>query len=224
MRYQLDKVYKAKKQQPSILIVVLDRNECDLGFLQNDLKHIEGPRRSGGKMMEGDDIKQYYGNCIKLIKNYLDRVEKVVIAGPGFSKEEIQKIIKEKEPEISKKLIMENAAHTGINGIREVINRGTMERVLKNSRIGEESQLVKKFFEEISKEGEVVYGIDEVKRALEMGAVEKLIISEHIVKENEKLLEKTEKQRGEIEIISNDHEAGKRFKKFQVAGFLRFRI
>ncbi|NIO21054.1 MAG: mRNA surveillance protein Pelota, partial [Candidatus Aenigmarchaeota archaeon] len=98
-------------------------------------------------------------------------------------------------------------------------------RILKDTRIARETELVEKLLQEINKDGLAVYGKKETMKAVEYGAIETLLVSEESIPDFEEIMDKVEKQGGNIRIISSDHESGEKFLNLGgIAGFLRFKI
>jgi len=94
----------------------------------------------------------------------------------------------------------------------------------KESRISTETRIVEDFLGELAKDGLVSYGKDEIEKAVNLGAVEKLLVSEKIIRKNEKLMEKAEKNGAEIVVISEVHESGQKLSRLGgLAAFLRFK-
>ena len=88
-------------------------------------------------------------------------------------------------------------------------------------------EFIKKLFEEIQKDGLATYGKEEVNRALNNGAVERLLISDRLVraKKGEDLLRITKQNNSEFTIINTMHEEGKKFEGIGgVGALLRFKI
>ena len=82
-------------------------------------------------------------------------------------------------------------------------------------------------FEEIKKDGLATYGEKEVGNALNSGAVERLIISDVVVrtKNGEQLLKRAKQTNSEFTIINTFNEAGKKFDGIGgIAALLRFKI
>jgi stalled ribosome rescue protein Dom34 len=105
---------------------------------------------------------------------------------------------------------------------------------MKGSRVQEETMLIQSFFEHVSKDdGLAVYGTGEVKKAVDFGAVETLLVSDTLISryrekgnfsELDQLMKDAEKNKARIRIISDEHEAGERFSKMEIAALLRFKI
>ncbi|MEM7819964.1 MAG: mRNA surveillance protein pelota [Candidatus Aenigmatarchaeota archaeon] len=216
--YHIERLKKAQIKHPLLLITVLDREQADFAIL----------KESGIEMIatirckDNEKRDEYYSEIYSFLKK--KNLKNMIIAGPGFERENLLKFISEKDKEFSKNIILEHSSNIGITGIREVIEKSS-SRVLKETRIAKESEIVKEFLQRVSKESLVVYGADETKKAVEYGAVDKLLISVNKIKEFEGIMEKIEKQKGEIIIIGSDHELGEQFLNMGgIAGFLRFRI
>jgi protein pelota len=91
--------------------------------------------------------------------------------------------------------------------------------------------LVEDILTEISKNGLVAYGIEEVKKAIEFGAVKSLLILDSMMQEisnNQELasmLNKTEDFGGKIIVIDSEFEQGKKLKGLGgIAALTRFRV
>ena len=76
--------------------------------------------------------------------------------------------------------------------------------------------------------GLVAYGLEEVQRALNYGAVEQLLITDTFLRKYEGadgLIERAKGMRGEVVIVSTEHEAGERLQALGgIGALLRFRI
>ncbi|MDY6774121.1 MAG: mRNA surveillance protein Pelota, partial [Candidatus Nanohaloarchaea archaeon] len=129
------------------------------------------------------------------------------------------------DPELEEQVVVEDASTTGKAGVQEVIKRGAVKRVLEQSRISDESEAVEQFLDELNSGGDVTYGQEEVKEAVEMGAVEKLLITEPLVPDHEDLMEEVEQKNGEVQIVHEDHDAGKKLASLGgIAAELRYSI
>jgi len=224
--WQLEKIKRSLKKQPTILVCALDERNATIAEVREKTKVIsEIANRKAGKEFGQSDNKEYFSEIIQVLKRRIDSVDKIIIAGPGFTKEYLIKEIKVKWPEAEGKIIQESCSHSGIVGISEVIRRGAIERVSKESRISEETKIVEEFLKELSKDGLVTYGKKEVEKALKAGAVKDLIITERKVRDNENLLNLAEKTNSKIHIISENHDAGIKLENLGgIAAFLRFKV
>ena len=70
-----------------------------------------------------------------------------------------------------------DTSYTGMQGLQEILQRG--ESLIKEASVVKERKLMEEFFEHLKKDdGLCVYGLDEVKRTMDFGAVKTLLISE----------------------------------------------
>jgi protein pelota len=222
-QYEIDRLEKSKKKQPKILVIALDDSEAGFAMLTGKLEMLTTIYGNTGKSMGEQDNTQYYSEIIKYLKE--KESEKIILAGPGFTKENVMNLIKKKEPELVDKIFVDSVSYAGEAGIQEALRRGIVEKVVEESDVGDQSALVEKFFATISKNDKVVYGKKETEKAIEMGAVRELLVSSELVRESEEIMKKAEEYGATVFIIDNHHEAGKRFLIFSgIAGFLRFEI
>lgn len=212
-------------------IAIVDRYSVDI--INNINLNIPGKRFVN---QHDEAIKAFFSELSKaLIQIQMDKdVRKIIIAGPGFTKENFLKYLTNKSPDLKNKLILENVSYGGANGIYEVINRGVIEKILEENKVIEDTRLVEEFFTHLAKEDKkVTYGLDNVKKAILYGAVDKLLITDEKLKntdfeertKNDEILRQAEEMGGKIHIISTLHRAGERLQAFGgMVAFLRFPI
>ena len=136
--------------------------------------------------------------------------------------------LEEHYPELARKSVLESTGSGGHSGIQEVLKNGLIETLSKDSKIAREASLVNKLLEEIGKSSNLVtYGMKQVSMATNMGATEKLLVLDSLVrqKETQNVMNTTENMGGTIEIISSEHDAGKQLEALgSIASFLRYPI
>lgn len=226
-KYQLEKIKKSQKEVPEILLVVCDTSEATFASLgKSGLKIISEINNPHSLQYEEDKLSGFYRNVAKEIGKLCKN--KVILAGPGFAKEHVYEEIKSNFPEIKDNIYLESTSSATKAGINEIIKKGSLEKVLQDSEISEETKIIDELFFHIRKEdGFSVYGINEVKRADDVGAIEILIVSEKRIKEKtiEELASSVESKGGKVKIISVEHEAGEQFERIGgIAAILRFKL
>ncbi len=176
-------------------VIAIDRQEAAIGFLRGKsievVKKIEsmvpGKTAKGGqsaarfmRVREGlllafeKEVGEVAAEIFKGEKN----LKGILIGGPGPLKYEFAE--GDYLPfDLKKKIIkVVDTGYAGEEGIREVVARA--EDVLKESAYLEEKSIVDKFFKMLKKDDElVVYGLRDTLNALEMGALDSLLLSEH---------------------------------------------
>lgn len=230
--HQLNRIDEAVKQrnQPILVFVSLDEDNATVAILrQSGIQRIADiDSKRSGKMYESKDTQNdYFSEILQVLKTNKTQVSPLIIVGPGFTKEHFYRYGKEKEPSLFEKTFIHATGHAGMNGIQEAIKTGVVKQITKENRVVLETMTVEKLFEEIKKNGLVTYGFEEVKNAIQNGAVEKLIITDKIVRtqEGEKLLRAAKENNSGFIIINTMHEAGRKIESIGgVAALLRFKI
>lgn len=230
--HQLARIEEAVRlrDQPVVLFVSIDEDCATLAILrQSGVQWIADiySNRSGKMYVSKDEQNNYFDEVISLVKNNKTEDSPLAIVGPGFTKDNFIKYGKEKYPEIFEKAIVYATGHAGMNGIQEAIKTGLIKGMIIESRVVLETENVEKLLEEIKKDGLATYGLDEVKKALVSGAVERLLIIDKMVrtKEGEELLKIAKETSSKFTIINTNHEAGKKLEGLGgVAAILRFKI
>ena len=98
---------------------------------------------------------------------------------------------------------------------------------MKEAGVMIETQEVDEVLTEISRNGKVTYGEIHVKRALELAAVEKLLITDSMIRDGngEELLALAENTGAKVSIVSPAHEGGKRLEALGgTAALLRYPV
>jgi protein pelota len=230
--HQLERIDESVKlrSQPIIVFVSLDEDSATIAVLrQSGVQWIaDVDSKRSGKMYESkDDKSEYFGEILSVVKTNITKDSTLVIIGPGFTKEHFAKYGREKEPEIFEKTALNTTGHSGMNGIQEAIKTGVVKQITKENRVVLETEYIEKLFEEIKKDGLATYGFKEVKNALENGAVERLLITDKIIrsKDGEELLKIAKNNNSNFTIINTIHEGGKKIEGIGgVAALLRYKI
>jgi len=221
--YEIERIKGARIKQPKILICVLDDSCASFALLTERLSMLAEIKGISGKSYGTEDRTAYLKKVISYIKE--KEFEKLIIAGPGFTKEDVTNLIGKNEPEIARKTYTDSVSNTGEAGIKEILRRGIIERVNKESRLGKQALMVERFLSALGKEGLVTYGKKEVWDAIRMGAVEKFLICDKLVHENEGMLSDAEKTGANVNIIETESEPGERLMGLGGFGaFLRYKI
>ncbi|RZN37104.1 MAG: mRNA surveillance protein pelota [Methanophagales archaeon ANME-1-THS] len=244
--HQLKRIREAEKAvaSPDVLLVTIEEGEAVAGIVrQYGVDELFSIRYGSGKGMERAEgsKREFFDELARQVKNSFQatNAEALIIAGPGFIKDDFVSFLKERDAELAKRTRLEQASSIGISGFLEVLKRGAVDRLKREERLTKEVTLLDRLMAEISKEegGKAVYGKVGVRKALEYGAVETLLVSdaklmkacgEEEEKEEEEIewmLEEAERQGGDVIIFSTEFEPGKRLNALGgIAAILRFGI
>lgn len=223
-------------------LVVLDTHEAAIGFLKGKMiipvkrltSLVPGKQIKGGqsaarfqRVREGLLLswKKEIGEVARATFEEEKGLKGIIVGGPGIVKNEF--VVGAFLPEAMKKKILgiKDLGYSGEEGLKELVERA--QDLLKEAAIFKEKQLLSKFLEHMKKEsGLAVYKEEDVRAALEKGAVEILIISERVKKETADELEAlADKTGSKTELVSDETPEGQQF--FSLGGIgaiLRFRI
>ena len=178
-------------------LIVIDRSECTLGILRGvtikTLKHMysQVPSKHG----KGGQSKRRFERLIEeAAHEWYKRVgssatdcfggdiEGILIGGPGATKDYF--CSKDYLNHELKKIVIDtfDTGYTDETGLRELVSRGSVR--LSEMQLVKEKNLMDEFMKEVlSPKGKnATYGIKQVEMALNMGAVDKLLISEGLEK------------------------------------------
>lgn len=227
-KYLLQKLKKAETRVPNVLIAVMDYDEVTFGMLKRGTLDVISEFSNPHSIQEEDKLIEYYKKIATEIEKLSENVQNVIIAGPGFVKEHVVDILKERNPELFKKIKTDSTTSATKSGLLEILRRGMLEKIIKDSEIVKESRLIEEFFTHLKKEdGLVVYKLEDVRTAEESGAIGKLLIIEEKIRDKsiEQIAKSTESKGGEVFIISPEHNLGEQFQRFGGLGaILRFKL
>jgi protein pelota len=219
--HHLKRLRESQEIKPKFAILVMDDDEATLAVIHEygieEKFHIFSDKC--GKDYKGEyNEKEYYGQILRKIKEIN---LPIAIVGAGFAKE---KFISFAKNEI-KNYFVDSVFNSGTAGVYEAIKRGVVRKFMEENRVAKEIEIVEKILEEISKNGNVAYGKEEVEKYAEAGAIEKLILLNSLVRNEEELIKKAEKTGAEITFVSELHEGGKKLAALGgIAAFLRYKI
>lgn len=223
-------------------LIVLDKREAYIGLLRGMNIIVLSSMTSGvpGKSKAGGQSQQRFARLreeaahdfFKRIgeianKEFLEKpdIKGILIGGPGPTKEDfVNGSYLNNELKLKLKAV-KDISYTDETGLHELVDKS--HDVLAEEEISIEKKLVQRFFEMLAKEEEkTTYGYKETKKALAMGAVDILLISDNFTEENIESLElEAENYKTEVRIISIETREGKLLKDLGgIAAILRFPI
>ncbi|OGS49019.1 MAG: mRNA surveillance protein pelota [Euryarchaeota archaeon RBG_16_68_13] len=215
-------------QRPMVTFLSLDDEEALLARLrQYGVQEVATIRAPGhGKMFPTGDAKTVFFEEILGKVRSSDVGEALVLVGPGFAREEFREYLRIHEPALAARIQGHAAPHAGMRGIQEAMRSGLGSKLFEDARVAQESRLVEAVLEAIATDAPVAYGREEVGRAVAQGAVDRLLVSDPIVRDPavEAIMKATERARGTVFLVSEHHEAGKQLVSLGgLAALLRYR-
>lgn len=229
-KHLLDRVQDAvdATEEPKVTIVAMDDKEATIAVL-----HQFGPREigratrtGGGKKYESDrSTDTYFGNIRRVLETTAPEGCPVIIVGPGFTREDFTDELNQNPPPRLGSITTDAASQSGMPGVHEALKRGHVERVAETSRISEETNLVEELLGRIARDGDATYGPEQVEHALNMGAVETLLVLEDDVHDEatQPLLDLAHETGATVRIIGTGHDAGQTLESLTgIAALLRY--
>jgi peptide chain release factor subunit 1 len=223
-------------------LLVMDRKEATIGVLEGKRIEVLQKLTSGipSKVRAGGQSSQRFhriteGLTKEFYKRIADDVKKIffdmpklkgiLIGGPIPTKDEFVEG-KYLTTQLSEKIIgLKDLGDTSESGLKELVEKS--QDILASQEIVYEKKIMKMFFEHLGEKPEIVaYKKNDVKKALEYGAVEILFLSKDLDKSLIRDLKNLAKNTGsKIEIVSTDTEEGKQFYNLSgIGAILRFKV
>jgi peptide chain release factor subunit 1 len=239
-KFMLEPLEEMVAEKELFGLVVLDTKEATIGLLKG--KKIEILRKMDslvfGKFGKGGQSQQrfervregmindWFKEIAENIKGLLPaEIKGIILGGPGPAKHDfydgnyLQHDIK------LRILGIKNVGYTDDHGLEELVERS--EDLLAEAAVSKEKALVQRFFESLQKgNGMVTYGLENVRGALEAGAVDMILISDGIEEKTIDELKELAKNYGTaLEIVSRDTREGEQlFQLNGIGAFLRWRL
>lgn len=241
-KFVLDPLFDMLEDRETYGLLVIERQHADIALLKGariDVissmdSLVPGKFRAGGqsaqrfeRMIEGmaNDFYKNVSEEATQIFHKEPKLKGILVGGPGPTKNDF--LDAEHIPtDLRNKVIgVLDIGYTGEQGLKEMINKA--EDILKEAEITKQKQLVEKFLNHLGKDtGLAAYGEEEIRKAMTMGAVETLMISEEM---DEKLMEEFEESAQntgtEVMIISTETREGQQIQSLGgIAAILRFKL
>lgn len=228
-KHELERLKSATMEggKSLVIFICLEDDEALVALLyQYGVKEIATIRTSGGKMYAFSGKSNYYHEIVETVK-LLSPESPIILCGPGFAREELYSLFREKYPSLAKRARTAATGQAGMAGIRELMKNGQLQDVLQRNLMNRDMQLMEELMKRIGRNGAATYGLNEVRKAVELGAVETLLVLDRTVRDQnvEEIMKRAEENGGKVAIISGTHDGGKMLGSLGgIAALLRYRI
>jgi peptide chain release factor subunit 1 len=193
--FVLEPLYGMLEAKEVYGLLIVERNEATVGILKGKsismvdymTSGVPGKTRAGGQSAHRferlrDAADHEFRKRIAEHANRIFLDEKnlsgILVGGPGHTK---NKFVEGGflHHELQKKVIgIVDTSYNGEYGLRELVERG--EDILQNLEMTHERDLVQQFLRQLVNDEPVTYGEKEVRHALQIGAVETVLLSEDV--------------------------------------------
>ncbi|MEM0057780.1 MAG: mRNA surveillance protein pelota [Candidatus Bathyarchaeia archaeon] len=224
-RHHLERLEAAKKasEKPLIIVAIDDDGYAVATTAQYGVEvKVEEKTRLPGKLeAEKRDtaLKEFFRKALESLRQiWSENRNPIAVIGVGFVKNDFVNFVEKEAPEIAKSIVdVKSVNNSGVAGIYEAIRSGVLAKAMKHLRIAEETEAMEEVLKRLGRgEKTVAYGLDEVRKAADFGAVELLVLADTLLREAsdeerlslEKLMKNVEDKGGRVLVVSVEHEAG----------------
>jgi len=234
---QRERVEEASEatDQPDVAIATIEEGEAHIHTVaQYGVEERGTFTGTTGKGEYARGREELFGEVAAAL-NRMD-ADAIILAGPGFTKQDLLDFVAENYPDLPEKITTVDTSGVGGRGVHEVLKRGAVEEVQAETRIAEESELIDELTEQIATEGKAAYGIEEVGKAVDFGAVEHLLVLDDRLRRERAgegdwdadvndLIQSVERQGGSVTVFSHEYAPGDQLKNLGgIAAVLRYRL
>ena len=237
-KYDLDYIKRFSTRRPRVVIVTVDYDEACVALLfEQGVKYVWEYSASLPSKAYNVDYEEYLKDYItNIVASTVEITRRehgdiVIIAGPGDFKNRVASAIREK---LDLPVYVDSTSSGGCVSIREVLARDVVKKITGEFQLIKAREVLEVFKELLNKKpGMVVYGLDDVYNACQLGAVKTLVIVDDFLKSSseeefaktQELLRTAYEKRSEIMIIPGNSDLGIELKGFGgVVAVLRFEI
>ncbi|MBS7640686.1 MAG: peptide chain release factor aRF-1 [Candidatus Bathyarchaeia archaeon] len=193
-RFHIEHLRELIKEKETYGAILVDTSEATFAtikgrrmeIVEEITSGIPGKHRAGGQSarrferireMQVNEFFKRVGSHANEIFLQIEDLKGIIIGGPGPTKYDFEKGDYLDYRLKAKIIAIVDTAYTGEQGIKEILEKAP--EIMRSVRYVEERQFVQKFLYEIGHDtGLATYGETEVRRALEMGLVDMLLLSE----------------------------------------------
>jgi protein pelota len=240
-KHLLDRLERASENEKPMLIVAIDDEGFAIAETKQygvDIKIEERQKLPGKHEAEKRDAatKKYFTQVTNSLRQlWAQKQQPIVIVGAGFVKNDFARFLADEAADMHNAVAdVKSINNGGTAGIYEALRSGVLLKAASRLRVVEETEVMEEVMKRLGRaEGKVAYGLAEVGTAVSLGAVEKLVVADSLLREAEdkqrlqfeNLMREVERRNGEVTVVSTEHEAG--FKLIALGGIaalLRFPV
>ncbi|CAO3702373.1 unnamed protein product [Rhizopus stolonifer] len=236
-------------KQADVAAIVCQEGLANFCFLTQHMtivrQRIETPiprKRKGSVTNHEKGLERFYEQIYQAIIRHVnfDIIKAVIIASPGFVKDQIYNYIFNQAVKTGNKLIMENkskfiqihCSNGHKHALTEIMQDPAIQVKLADTKAAREVQALDKFYEMMNNDPDrAFYGFDHIDKANEIGAIGTLLVTDELFRsadiETRKkyvlLVEQVRAQNGNVFVFSSMHASGEQLNQLTgVAAILNF--
>ncbi|MCF7798700.1 hypothetical protein K9M74_02250 [Candidatus Woesearchaeota archaeon] len=177
--YLIEKLNEAlANSSQSVIIVQYDREHALFSMVrQTGIEHLAEIKVAvAKKQYEQSSNESLYGQILQKVTDYRTqhKITGIVFASADFWKKYVQEKL---SPELKKQAIFISTPEVSFASVNRLLTRPELHQLLANQRLQKEESLVGEILKKLD-EDLLAYGFNDVARAAQSGAIEKLGVSE----------------------------------------------
>ncbi|MEI8331812.1 MAG: mRNA surveillance protein pelota [Methanomicrobiales archaeon] len=225
--HELERIERAVKTSAFSLIHILtiEEGEAELFRLrQYGPESVVTFLAGSGKGGESDNRPAFFDQVLAPLAA-IDGP--LIIAGPGFIKDDFIKHAKNRGSLVAEKAISVETRRIGRGAVQDVIGKGVLEKLIVDLQLSREVRYMDEVLCRIAQDGAVAYGQKEVQDAIGYGAAEQVLVADTLLRDpaTMALIESTEAVRATVVVLSSSFEPGERLVALGgIAALLRYKI
>jgi peptide chain release factor subunit 1 len=225
-------------------LIIVERDQATIGVLrgskievlEEDEGFVPGKHMMGGQSQRRIDriIEEMYNDFLKEVGEkvnqyflqYGDKLKGILLGGPGYAKKDFYD--GDYIDYRLKKLIMEplvDIGDQGEAGLREMVMKS--RELLKSQKYIEVQDLMEELKLHLAKDdGLIIYGLEDIRKAIELGAVDSVVVYDEDNPELQKIIQEAEKYGTKVYVVGDELPEAEWVKKTfgGAVGKLRYKI
>jgi protein pelota len=241
-RHQIERLEKASKtsEKPIIIVSIDDEGYAIATTAQYGIEErVEERVKLPGKL-ETDKrtaaTNEYFRRVLDSLRQvWASTKSPIAIIGVGFIKNDFAKFVEGEAGDVAKAVAdVKGVNNGGVAGIHEALRSGVLLKTVRQLRVADETEVVEEVLKRLGKgESNVAYGLEEVRKMVDVGAVDKFLVADTLLRESdderrlliEELMDRVERKGGGVTVVGTGHEAGLKLVALGgVAALLRFSV
>ncbi|MFB6236718.1 MAG: mRNA surveillance protein pelota [Halopenitus sp.] len=234
---QLSRIEEATEaaENPDVAIATVEEGEAYVHTVKqygtDEYASFTAPTGKGEYARPREELFEELGGALA----HLDP-DAVILAGPGFTKQDAHDYVDDEYPEVAENISVVDTSAAGDRGVHEVLKRGAVDEVQKETRISREAELIDELTQKIGEGAKATYGPADVAEAAEFGAVETLLVVDDRLRQERQeegdwdidvndVIESVEQQGGDVVVFSSEFAPGEQLHNLGgIAAILRYRL
>ena len=206
-------------RKPKLGVVAMDDEKATFAYVKGYGIEVvtEIYSRLSKKMKQADYGKarqEYFDEIAKKVNGM--QIDLVVIAGPGFTKDDFKKYLETKGVKLEKKVVYTSASDAERSGVREAMQSEAVSKLLENEKVKREFDALNAFLGGLSF-GHSFSGAEKVRAALEDYRAGMVLVNDSVLNDEriKELLDIAYGQRVEILVFNSEDDAGVQLRNFK---------